>query len=113
MNEFYVYILTNWNKTVLYTGVTNNLSQRLLEHWSGKEEAFTKRYKAFYLVWYDTSKYILNSISAEKEIKNWTRAKKITLINEFNPEWRFLNADVCGNWPPTDEQMLITRGENN
>jgi len=65
------------------------------------------------LVWYETSKYILNSINTEKEIKNWTRAKKIALINEFNPQWKFLNEDICGNWPPTEEQILMIRRMNN
>lgn len=103
--EFYTYILTNWNKTVLYVGYTQNLSRRLLEDWIGKDGSFTTKYKVYYLVWYNVTKYVLNAINFEKEIKSWSRAKKIILINEMNPEWHFLNESLLGNWPPTEEQL--------
>ena len=101
---FYTYILTNWNRTVLYTGMTNNLASRLVEHWTGRGW-FTSRYKVFYLVWYESTKYVLNAIEAEKVIKSYTRKQKEVLIRDFNSEWRFLNHEVLGNWPPTAEQI--------
>ena len=105
--EFYTYILTNWNKTVLYTGVSNNLPKRLVEHWNAKEDSFTAKYKVYYLVWYEKTKYILNAINYEKEIKSWTRSKKLALIEQFNPEWCFLNEGILGNWPPTKDQLSL------
>jgi putative endonuclease len=68
---FYVYILTNQNKTVLYTGVTNHLEQRIMEHWSGSTSgtSFTAKYKAFYLLLYESHQYIDNAIRREKEIR--------------------------------------------
>ncbi len=107
---FYTYILTNAHRTVLYTGVTNNLQRRLLEHWIGKPGSFTTKYKTIYLVWYETSHYVLNAIAMEKEVKNMSRAKKNALITAFNPDWTFLNEQVLNNWPPTaeDVEMLHT-----
>ena len=96
--EYYVYIITNFNKKVLYTGVTNNLRQRLVEHYlqSGNPVFFAGKYHAYYLLYYEFSAYIKNMIDREKEIKGWRRSKKEVLINEFNPEWKFLNEEVCG-----------------
>jgi putative endonuclease len=99
--NFYVYILTNFNQTVLYTGVTNNLERRLQEHYFGidQKESFTSKCKCFYLVWYERHQYINNAIAREKEIKGWTRSKKNKLIQEENAGWRFLNGDIM-KWPP-------------
>jgi len=102
---FYTYILTNWERTVLYTGVTNNLAVRLIQHYMGSNNSFTSKYKVYYLVWYETSKYVLNAIAREKEIKELIRQKKNALITEFNPGWKFLNEEILGNWPPTRDQM--------
>jgi len=88
---FYVYILTNKYKTVLYVGLTNDLSRRLYEHQSGKAHGFTERYNCCFLVYYEVFKYINEAIHREKEIKKWKREKKNNLINSFNPEWQFLD----------------------
>ena len=97
--KFYVYILTNRNKTVLYTGVTNDLEQRIIEHWSGRTTgtSFTAKYKAFYLLFYESHQYINNAIKREKEIKGWSREKKMALINSFNPTLSFLNEELLAN----------------
>ncbi len=105
MFRFWTYILTNWNRTVLYTGITNDLATRLIEHWVGKEGCFTTRYKVHYLIWSEETKYVNNAIDREKAIKRWHRDEKESLITELNPEWTFWNEDVVGNWPPTEEQM--------
>jgi putative endonuclease len=99
--NFYTYILTNYTKKVLYTGVTNDLERRLYEHYFGKDHAdsFTAKYKCFYLVWYERHQYINHAIEREKEIKGWLRAKKIKLIEENNPKWNFLNSEIM-EWPP-------------
>ena len=102
--KYYVYILTNYKKTVLYTGMTNNLEQRIIEHYldRGNEKSFTGKYHLFYLLFYESSEYINNIIAREKEIKGWRRSKKEALINAFNPEWKFLNGDLFGKWPPDE-----------
>jgi putative endonuclease len=96
------HILTNQRKTVLYTGVTNDLKQRIIEHWSGcnKSNSFTSQYRAFYLLHYECYQYISDAIAREKEIKTWTREKKMELINKFNPDLKFLNEKIFGHWPP-------------
>lgn len=89
--NFYVYIITNKNKTVLYTGVTNNLKRRVQEH---KEKinpnSFTARYNVCYLLYYEHFGWIQQAIAREKEIKNLTRAKKETLIKTTNPTMQFV-----------------------
>ena len=90
-HNYFVYILTNENKTVLYTGVTNDLNRRLLEHKDGISNSFTSRYKCYYLIYWDRFQFIEHAIEREKEIKGWLRIKKEKLINEFNPNWDFLN----------------------
>jgi putative endonuclease len=90
--NFYVYILTNKNKTVLYVGVTNDLKRRLQEH---KEKinpnSFTARYNVEFLLYYEHFTWIQLAIAREKEIKDLKRDKKELLINTINPDWNFLN----------------------
>lgn len=102
--KYYVYILTNYKKTVLYTGMTNNLEQRIIEHYldRGNLKSFTGKYHVFYLLFYESSGYINNVIAREKEIKGWRRSKKSDLIKSFNPELKFLNEELIGNWPPDE-----------
>lgn len=104
--NFWVYILTNWKKHVLYVGVTNNLNRRLREHYGarGKTKTFTGRYYCYNLVYYEWHQYVLNAINREKEIKKMLREKKIAMITEVNPDWKFLNAEVCGQWPLQEEE---------
>jgi len=102
--QYYVYILTNYQKTVLYTGVTNNLEQRIIEHYldKGNTKTFTGKYNCFFLVYYECTQYINNAILREKEIKGWNRRKKDELIKTFNPSLKFLNHELLGEWPPTN-----------
>ena len=102
--KYYVYILTNFKRTVYYTGVTNYLSQRLIEHYlnRGDKNSFTGRYHVNNLLYYQDFKYINNAIEWEKEIKGWSREKKIMLIKQFNPKMEFLNKELLGKWPPDD-----------
>ena len=90
--KFYVYILTNKAKTVLYTGVTNNLKRRLEEH---KEKlnpnSFTAKYNLNYLIYYEKYGWIQQAIAREKEIKLLRRELKLELIKEFNPNMELLN----------------------
>ena len=88
---YYIYIMTNKNKTVLYTGVTNDLYRRVQEHKTHLDKnSFTARYKIHRLVYYETTTDIYSAITREKQIKNLLRSKKEDLINAFNPEWQDL-----------------------
>lgn len=89
--NYYVYIVTNWEKSVLYVGVTNDMSRRLHEHYSGSIHGFTRQYSCKYLIYYEQHQYIANAINREKEIKGWRREKKEKLISSFNSDWVFLN----------------------
>ena len=94
-HNYFLYLLTNKTKTVLYTGVTNDLIARITQHKEGLEKTtFTKRYKCFYLVYYERFQYIDHAIEREKEIKGWTRIKKNALIEIDNKYWRFLNDEI-------------------
>ena len=95
-HNYYVYILTNKRKTVLYTGVTNNLKERLYFHSNPDpfSKAFTTKYKCFYLLYYEHFSDINVAISREKQIKGWSRAKKDALILSFNPNKNFLNNEI-------------------
>ncbi|AYO56936.1 endonuclease [Chryseobacterium sp. 6424] len=91
-HTYYVYILTNKNRTVLYTGVTNNLHRRLHEHHiKFNPRSFTARYQVEFLIYYEKFTWIHHAIEREKEIKNLTRLKKLHLIRTANPNMTFLN----------------------
>lgn len=101
-----VYIVTNKSKKVLYAGVTNSLEDRLIEHFLDQQDKlhFAGKYNCCYLVFYEDYKFINDAIDREKEIKGWLRQKKDNLISTFNPEWKFLNEQVLGEWPPANPQ---------
>jgi putative endonuclease len=91
--NFYVYIITNKNKTVLYTGVINNLKRRLNEHKNHiNASSFTALYNVEFLIYYEHFGWIQLAIAREKEIKDMRRELKLNLIKEFNPEMKFLNS---------------------
>ena len=85
--QYFIYIMTNAHNSVLYTGVTNNLCRRAMEHKSGKGGAFTKKYNVTKLVYFESGNDIRAAIAREKQIKGGTRQRKIDLINSANPEW--------------------------
>ena len=93
--NYYVYITTNKNKTVLYIGVTNNLPTRILQHEQNAKpfnhKSFAGKYNAYYLLYFERYEWIEQAIAREKELKGWRKLKKEALINTANPEWKFLN----------------------
>ena len=96
-HNYFVYIITNKYKTVLYTGVTNNLKQRLYEHEQDSKtnkKSFAGKYNCYYLIYFELFEYINHAIDREKQIKGWCRKKKEELISGFNPQWKFLNSEV-------------------
>jgi putative endonuclease len=89
-----VYILTNRTNTVLYTGVTSDLRTRAFEHRMKLDRSsFAARYNLNKVVYIETTVNIAAAIAREKQIKGWTRKKKIALIESVNPEWKDLSAD--------------------
>ncbi len=87
---FYVYIMTNRSKT-LYTGVTGDLGGRVQQHKAGMGGYFTSKYKIDRRVYLEEFADPRSAIAREKEIKGWTRLKKMQLIVSFNPEWKDLS----------------------
>jgi putative endonuclease len=85
--QYYVYVLTNKNNRVLYTGVTNDLKKRGYEHKEKFVNGFTKKYNVSKLVYYEILEDPENAILREKKIKAGSRQKKIDLINNMNKEW--------------------------
>ena len=93
MRSYWVYIMTNANNGVLYTGVTNDLHRRVIQHKARLGSAFTSKYRINKLVFYEAFRRVIEAISAEKRIKAGSRAKKIALIEALNPEWKDLSAE--------------------
>ena len=94
-NTYYVYIMTNYNNTTLYTGVTNNLERRVYEHKTKSEKkSFTFKYKCTKLVYYDLTDDVSSAVAEEKRIKGGSRKKKMALINDMNPQWK----DLAEKW---------------
>lgn len=92
-HNYFVYITTNPTKTVLYTGVTNDLQRRLLEHREnkGKPNTFAGKFYCYNLIYYEQFSDINKAIEREKEIKLMSRAVKEELIKSLNPKRHFLN----------------------
>ena len=95
-HNYFVYITTNPRKFVLYVGVTNDLYTRMQQHFEnrGNKGSFPGKYYCYNLVYFENHQYIDHAIEREKEIKGWKRERKIKLIAEFNPEWKFLNGEI-------------------
>ena len=89
---YFVYILSNWDDSVIYIGVTSNLERRLYEHKNGLADGFTKQYNLHKLVYYEHTNDVYSAIAREKQLKKWVRAKKNALIAKMNPEWNDLSA---------------------
>ena len=90
---YFVYILANWDDSVLYIGVTSNLPRRLYEHRNGLADGFTKKYNVHKLVYYEDTNDVYSAISREKQLKKWSRSKKNALICKKNPQWIDLSVD--------------------
>ena len=97
--RYYVYIMASRSLT-LYTGVTNSIRRRSYEHRRGMVEGFTKKYRIERLVYYEAFQYVNNAIAREKQIKSWTRAKRLALIASLNPTWRDLSEDFGKEYKP-------------
>ena len=86
--QYYVYILTNTHKSVVYTGITNDLIRRVYEHKNHLDKgSFTAQYNIDKLVYYEVSSDVNAAIEREKQIKGWNRKRKNKLIESKNPNW--------------------------
>ena len=94
--DFWVYILTNDNKAVLYIGMTNSLSRRLYQHRSGGTEGFAATYQCRRLIYHEHYRNVHEAIARETQLKKWRRSKKVALIERMNPRWDDLGRDVLG-----------------
>ncbi len=111
MNEhnYYVYITTNPGRRVLYTGMSNDIAQRIIEHYleRGNRKTFAGRYYCYLLVYYEEYQWAEEALAREKEIKGWTREKKMKLIKSTNASIKFLNASIMDIWPPNDGSVRV------
>ena len=94
----FVYIMINRNRTVLYTGMTNNLVRRVSEHKRGICPGFTRRYNASLLVYFEEHDNAESAIQREKQLKSWSRARKEALIHSSNHGWQ----DLSEGWSDED-----------
>jgi putative endonuclease len=107
--RYYVYIMASRSLT-LYTGVTGDIYHRALQHRAGEIEGFTKKYHINRLVYYETFKYVNNALAREKQIKAWTRSKRLALIKTMNPAWQ----DLADGWgEPTKMQIPRSARDDN
>ena len=90
---YYVCIMASRSRT-LYTGVTNSMYRRAMQHKKGEIEGFTRKYHINRLVYYEVFKYVTSAIAREKQVKAWTRAKRLALIESTNPTWQ----DLAEGW---------------
>jgi putative endonuclease len=96
---YYIYIMANRSKTP-YVGVTSNIRRRVFQHKTGAFKGFTSRYKIDRLVYSERFKRVGYAIAREKQLKRWTRIKKIRLIVSMNPTWK----DLAEDWFPELEK---------
>ena len=92
--DFWVYIVTNRNHSVLYIGLTNSLSRRAWEHREGTGANFPAAYRCRELLYYEHYTNVHEAIARESQLKKWSRAKKVALIARLNPSWLDLSAEL-------------------
>jgi putative endonuclease len=92
--NFWIYMMTNRNHTVLYIGMTNRLSRRTWEHREGAKSGFASKYQCRKLVYCEHYRHVRDAIARESQLKKWSRAKKISLVNRLNPRWEDLGVVV-------------------
>ena len=95
--RYYVYILGNARKTVLYIGMTNDIKRRMREHLAGEVPGFSQRYRLRKLLYVETFSDVREALYREKQLKNWHREWKMNLLKQENPAMRDLAADRFGS----------------
>jgi putative endonuclease len=97
--------MTNKNHNTLYTGVSNDLERRVVEHIQGENKGFTSRYHLNRLVWFESYRDANDAIAREKTIKCWLRPKRLDLINSMNLDWKDLATDWFQNAASRDSSL--------
>ena len=90
--RYFVYIMSNPSRT-LYTGITNSIRRRVRQHREKLIDGFTAKYNVTRLVYFESFGDVRNAIEREKQIKAWTRAKRVSLIEAVNPKWDDLSRE--------------------
>jgi putative endonuclease len=103
--DYYVYIMSS-RSTVLYIGMTNELLKRVREHKEKLVKGFTKRYSIDRLVYYEVAECLEAAADQEHQLKGWTRARKIELIESANPEWRDLYFELTEQEQPGQKPVI-------
>jgi putative endonuclease len=111
--SYYVYILTNKINTTLYTGFTNNLLRRIVEHKLKIADGFTKKYNVDKLVYYESYIDVYRAINREKKLKKWKTEWKLRLIKKENPEMNDLINDFMNEKEIEDMKCVILEREKN
>lgn len=88
--SYYVYIVTNWDSSVMYIGMTNDLERRVGEHKSKLIKGFSSKYNTNKLVYFEETTDVKVAIAREKQLKSWRREKQNALVESLNPEWKDL-----------------------
>lgn len=109
--SFYIYILINYSKTVLYVGFTNNIIRRIIEHKNDLGCKFTEKYKLKHLVYFEQCEDVYRMMEREKEIKGWRREKKIDLIKSINPNLNDLSSKLFEDNEITEQVIKETAKE--
>jgi putative endonuclease len=105
VHQYYIYMMANRRKNVLYTGMTNSLEARVWQHKNKAVPGFTKKYNCDQLVYYEIFEQVTDAIDRETQIKSWRREKKNALIASMNPEWN----DLAADWYDADANSGIPR----
>ena len=103
VKNYYVYILASKRNGTLYICVTSDLIKRVYEHKNNLVKGFTNKYKVHKLVYYEATKNIESAITREKQLKKWSRAWKLELIESVNPEWQDLYDELESGFPLSRE----------
>jgi putative endonuclease len=95
--DLWAYIAGSKRRSTLYTGITNDLERRMWEHKNPTStKSFAARYRVTHMLWCERFPAVLDAFACEKRIKGLTRAKKVAMITEQNPQWIDLSADWYG-----------------
>lgn len=108
--NYFTYIVASQSRT-LYIGVTSDLLKRVYQHKWKEFGGFTSRYNCDRLVWFEKSQEVTTAIAREKQLKGWSREKKITMIESANPAW----VDLSRDWyevEPNDYKRALDRMDN-
>jgi putative endonuclease len=109
--HFFVYIMSNHERSAYYIGFCNNLVRRVIEHKYGFGSSFTKKYHLTDLLYYEIYQYVYDAIYREKELKKWRREKKLDLIKSLNPGFNDLSEEIFENYGVIKSEILKTVDE--